>query len=102
MSIYKRGEVYLYKFMWQRNLVRESTKQGNDKIARNMQSAHRTALAQGLVGIRERKPLPSLAAFLKNDFVPYAEAKHASKPGTLEYYRDGVNMVLRCDWSGEN
>ena len=34
MSIYKRGEVYWYKFMWQGKVVRESTKQGNDKVAR--------------------------------------------------------------------
>jgi hypothetical protein len=42
MSIYKRGGVYWYKFMWQKKLVRESTKQGNDKVARQMESAHRT------------------------------------------------------------
>ena len=31
--IYKRGKVYWYKFMWQGRLVRESTKQKNDKVA---------------------------------------------------------------------
>src|SRR5262249_18999464 len=66
---------------------------------RNMESAHRTALANGLVGIRERKPVPSLSEFLKKDFLTYAESKHAKKPGTLEYYEDGVNMILKCDWA---
>jgi hypothetical protein len=33
VGIYKRGEVYWYKFMWQGRSVRESTKQGNDKVA---------------------------------------------------------------------
>ena len=47
MSIYKRGEVYWYKFMWNGKLVRESTKQGNDKVARQMEAAHRTSLAKG-------------------------------------------------------
>lgn len=51
MSIYKRGEVYWYKFMWQGRMVRESTKQGNDKVARQMEAAHRTSLAKGEVGI---------------------------------------------------
>src|SRR5215831_204719 len=60
MSIYKRGAVYWYKFMWNGELVRESTKQGNDKTARKMEAAHRTRLAEGLVGIRERKPAPTL------------------------------------------
>jgi hypothetical protein len=58
MSIYKRGDVYWYKFMWQGLLVRESTKQGNDKVARQMEAAHRTSLAKGEVGIREKKPAP--------------------------------------------
>ena len=29
MSIYKRGGIYWYKFMWNGELIRESTKQGN-------------------------------------------------------------------------
>jgi hypothetical protein len=52
VSIYKRGEVYWYKFMWQGKMVHESTKQGNDKVARQMEAAHRTSLAKGEVGIR--------------------------------------------------
>jgi hypothetical protein len=54
--IYKRGgKVYWYKFLWQGKLIRESTKQGNDKVARQMESAHRTSLAKGEVGIRDKK-----------------------------------------------
>ena len=63
MTIFKRGNVYWYKFMWNGEMIRESTKQGNDKKARNIESAHRTALANGLVGIREKKPAPSLDGF---------------------------------------
>jgi hypothetical protein len=40
MSLYKRRDVYWYKFMWKGKIIRESTKQGNDKVARNMESAH--------------------------------------------------------------
>ena len=46
MSIYKRGKTYLYKFMWDGKLIRESTKQGNDRKARNVESAHRTRLSK--------------------------------------------------------
>jgi integrase len=46
MSVYKRGKVYWYKFMWQGELIRESTKQGNDREARNMEAAHRTRLSK--------------------------------------------------------
>ena len=58
--IYKRGKVYWYKFQWNGKLVRESTKQGNDKVARQMEAAHRTSLAKGEVGIREKKRAPTM------------------------------------------
>jgi integrase len=82
--------VYWYKFMWDGKLVRESTRQTNDKVARQMESAHRTGLAKGEVGIREKKPSPTLAEFLKKDFTLYAKSKHAEKPNTLRYYVDGA------------
>ena len=31
-------DVYWYKFMWLGKVVRESTKQGNDKVARQMEA----------------------------------------------------------------
>ena len=93
--IYKRGKVYWYKFQWQGKLFRESTKQRNDKIARQMESAHRTSLAKGEVGIREKKPSPTLCEFLRQSFLPYVTTKHASKPRTMEYYQDGAKMLLK-------
>jgi hypothetical protein len=47
----------------------------------------------------ETKAAHHASAFLQKDFIPYAEAKHAAKPATVEYYRDGANMVLKCDWA---
>lgn len=95
--IYKRGKkgTYWYKFVWQGKLIRESTKQGNDKVARQMEAAHRTSLAKGEVGIRERRPAPKLKEFLKQEFLPYAETAHVAKPRTLRYYKQGVDMLLR-------
>src|SRR5882762_2945256 len=81
--------------MWNGELIRESTKQGNDRKARNMESAHRTALANGLVGIREKKLVPTLGTFLKDDFLPFAETKHAGKPLTLRYYKQGRDMLVK-------
>ncbi len=118
MSIYKRGGcdnlgpkgscskcgrkkacgVYWYKFMWDGKVIRESTKQKNAQVARNQESAHRTRLANGGVGIREKKPVAPLSDFLKKDFGPYLESRHAVKPGTLEYYQDGTKMLQKCDW----
>src|SRR2546425_140744 len=92
MSVYKRGEVYWYKFMWQRCMVRESTKQGNDRVARQMEAAHRTSLAKGEVGIREKKTAPTLADFISERFEPWAEASTSSKTW-LDYYRPGVRII---------
>ncbi|MGA3317575.1 MAG: site-specific integrase [Candidatus Korobacteraceae bacterium] len=96
MSIYKRGDVYWYKFMWKGEVVRESTKQGNDKVARQMEAAHRTSLAKGEVGIRDKKPSLTLGAFAKLQFMPWAEATFAAKPKTWLWYRNGVRRLLAC------
>jgi integrase len=118
MSIYKRGGcdkegmkgtcskcgkkkgscgVYWYKFMWNGELIRESTKQGNDNVARQIEAAHRTSLAKGEVGIREKKRVPTLADFMQHEFLPYVETKHAEKPGTVQYYTDGKKMLCDTD-----
>lgn len=98
--IYKRGKTYWYKFMWQGKIVRESTKQRNDKAARKMESAHRTKLALGEVGIREKVTAPTLAAFLKNDFLPYTDETFKSKPATARYYGSGAKSLKDSALSG--
>ena len=90
MSIFKRGNVYWYHFYFNGQHIQESTKQGNPRTARNIESAHRTALAKGEVGIRDKRPVPTLADFLKKDFLPYAETAHIAKPNTLRYYKTGA------------
>lgn len=95
--IYKRGKFYWYKFMWQGKLVRESTKQSNDKVARQMESAHRTALAKGEVGIRERKTVPSLKEFIEKRFEPWVESVFSAKNKTRIWYRNGMRRLLSYD-----
>ena len=46
MSIYKRGNVYWYKFMWNGKVIRRSTRQKNDKKARNAESKYRALLTE--------------------------------------------------------
>jgi integrase len=94
MSIYKRGDVYWYKFMWQCEMIRKSTKQGNDKVARKMEAVHRTRLAEGLVGIRELNRT-RLADFIKDRFAPWAKNKFASNPTKTwgGWYVPGINAL---------
>jgi integrase len=92
--IYKRGKTYWYKFMWSGKLVRESSKQGNDKVARNMESAHRTSLAKGEVGIREPKPMPTLKAFCTNRVEPWARATFENTCcKNWTWYRTGIRAL---------
>jgi integrase len=91
--IYKRGEVYWYKFQFNGRLVRESTKQGNDKVARQMEAAHRTSLAKGEVGIREKKKAPTFCEFAEKQFLPWAESTFSAKRKTFLYYRNGVRRL---------
>src|ERR1700730_17043530 len=90
MSIYKRGKVYWYKFMWMGQLVRESTKQGNDKVARQMEAAHRTSLAKGEVGIRDKKPMPTLSNLCSKRVETWAKVR----PSWL-WYRSGMRPLLQ-------
>ena len=90
MSTYKRGGVYWYKFMWQGRMFRESTKQGNDKVARQMEAAHRTSLAKGEVGIREKKKAPTFEEFCSQRIEPYAKPR-----SSWIWYRAGMRPLLR-------
>jgi integrase len=95
MSIYKRGNVYWYKFTWRGQLIRESTRQSNSNVARQIESAHRVSLAKGEVGLREKKPVPKLKQFAENDFLPFARSTLAGKPKTLLYYENGAKNLLK-------
>jgi integrase len=59
-----------------------------------MESAHRTSLAKGEVGIRirEKKSVPTLADFITQRFEPFAEASTSSKTW-LDYYRPGIRTI---------
>jgi integrase len=94
--IYKRGNVYWYKFQWNGKMVRESTKQGNDKVARQIEAAHRTSLAKGEVGIRDKKVIPTLKNFCVQRVEPWAKStfEHAS-PNTWLWYRFGIDSLKK-------
>ena len=92
--IYKRGKVYWYKFTWDGELIRKSTRQGNDKVARQMEAAHRTSLAKGEVGIREKKKIPTLGAFCKDRLEPWAKSSfETTTPNTWSWFRTNIKVI---------
>ena len=93
MSIFKRGSVYWYHFLFNGEHIQESTKQGNPRTARQIEAAHRTALAKGEVGIEERKAAPMFAD-LAQRFIAHVEARHENKPQTVQFYAAKLNRLL--------
>jgi site-specific recombinase XerD len=85
MAIFKRGKVYWFHFYFSGQHIQKSTKQGNPRVARQMEAAYRTAMAKGEVGITERKPAPTLADFAQR-FIDFVQVRNAAKPQTVLFY----------------
>lgn len=94
MAVYKRNRVWWYRFPWRGKAIRESTKQSNKRLAEQMEAAHKTSLAKGEVGIRDRAPVPTLKDFAEKDFKPFIESRFQNKPKTLEYYSAGIKTLI--------
>jgi len=94
MGVYKRGRVWWYRFTWKGEPTRESTKQTNKRVAEQMEAAHKTSLAKGEVGIRDRKPAPTLREFATCDFLPHCRLTFSAKKNTLSYYENGTARLL--------
>jgi integrase len=95
MAIYKRGFIYWYKFTFNGEAIRESTRQKNQVVARNMESAHRTSLAQGEVGIRDKKAAPTFKDFCDQRFEPWAKSSFEKNAlNNWLWYRAGIRSLL--------
>src|SRR5215469_5243481 len=93
MAVYKRGKIWWYKFNWNGEPIRESTKQSNKRTAEQMEAAHKTSLAKGEVGIRDKKPVPTLKEFAEKDFLPFVRATKAEKPNTVRFYENSIENL---------
>ncbi len=95
--VYKpRGRrFYLIEFRFRGKRILKRTKVTHIDDARAIESAIRTELERGNYGILKPKPLPSLAEFLKGDFLPFVESRfRQSKPNSEIYYQRGARMLL--------
>lgn len=96
--VYKqpKSKYWWYKFTWEGEPVRKSSRQTNRRIALQIEAAHKTQLAKGEVGIEDRKPVPTLREFAERDFMPYIAATKV-KLKTLAYYQNGTKNIVRFD-----
>jgi len=93
----KGRRFYKVKFKFQGQTIHRSTQATNAKTAHSIEGQIRAELARGNWGIFEKKSAPTLADFLKHDFLPYIESKFQTTPKTLAYYRDGVKRLTKSE-----
>lgn len=93
MAVYRRGKIWWFKFTWNGEAIRESTKQSNKRVAEQMEAARKTALAKGEVGLRDREPVPTLQKFADDKFLPHVRATKSEKPRTVTFYETCVENV---------
>ncbi|MCH8267999.1 MAG: site-specific integrase [Acidobacteria bacterium] len=94
MSVYKRGGVYWYEFVFQGQRIRESTGLANKTAALRAEAIHRAGLAEGRAGIVRHKSCPTLESFVKQEFLPWCKKEHESHPRTYVRYETGTRPLL--------
>jgi len=94
MSIFKRGRTYWFHFWFDGEHVQRSTKQGNPRVARQIEAAHRTALAKGELGFRQKKPIPTLADFCRDRVEIWSQSLfEQTSVNTWRWYRAGLRSI---------
>lgn len=93
MSIFKRGRIYWFHFVFNGRHVQESTKQGNPRVARQIEAARRTTLAKGEVGIATKAEPPTFERFVPR-VLEEIKKNCEEHPRTFEFYTDAFNRAL--------
>jgi integrase len=91
MSVYKRGQTYWYKFLFQGQLIRESAKTNSKTVAREAERARRRELELAINRIprRDRMPLFSVAAR------EWLDTKAVLAAKTVAAYRQYVKSLTK-------
>jgi integrase len=80
MAIYKRkgSKYYWFKFVFDGELIQRSSKCSNKADARTVESAFRTQLALGKIGIEPIKEIPTFEKMIE-DFLELSKAEHGER-----------------------
>jgi hypothetical protein len=73
-----------------------STGQSDARVATNLESKKRTELAENRGGIRKKKNVPTLRAYLHDSIIPWAEAQFVAVPKPLKWYRNEARVL--CEY----
>jgi len=94
MSIFKRGGVYWYEFIFRGERIQQSTGLHNKNAAVQAEAIRRAELAEGRAGIRARKATPLFEKFIYEEFLPWAKAEHREHPSTYSRYDVSARALI--------
>lgn len=105
MSLYRRANVWWYKFRFNGQPVRESTKSRSRTVARNAEKARRHQLEEGFNGIR-KKQTGRLFSFASQEWLDY-KRPHVSprsaqiEEANLKHLKPFFGGSVLCDISAQ-
>jgi integrase len=87
MALYKRenSKYWWMKFYFDGQLVQQSTKCSNKRDALTVESAYRTQLALGKIGIEPKQKAPTFSKAV-DDFLLWSKAEHSGNAKTYKRY----------------
>src|SRR5215831_4996953 len=94
MRLYKRGRTYWFELEFEGKRYRESRKVKNRTKAEGIAAKFRTSLAEGRVGIVERKPAPTFEKAMA-EFLQWSKDEHQDHPNTHKRYATSSKPLLR-------
>jgi integrase len=94
MSIFKRGGVYWYEFIFQGERIQQSTGLRNKNASMQAEAIRKAELAEGRAGIRARKATPLFEKFVHEEFLPWAKAEHREHPNTYVRYDVSARALI--------
>lgn len=96
MALYKRGDVYWFKFKFDGVTIRKSTKTSNQRAAREIEAAYRVKLAKGEAGIdvEEPPPVPTFDAAM-HEYLDRSRVDNAGKRNTVRRAETSSKALLR-------
>ena len=105
MSVYKRGDVWWYKFRFAGQMIRESSKSESKTVAKDAERVRRRELEESWNQIKRRK-LPPLFSLAATDWL---KTRTGIAPATERSYKLAITQLTRdfgkqllCDLSGED
>ena len=105
MSVYRRGDVWWYKFRFAGQMIRESSKSNSKTLAKDAERARRRELEQNWNQIKRRK-LPPLFSVAAEDWLKtrtgIAPSTERSYKLAIAHLKTAFGKQLLCDISPED